>query len=283
MAEVEILSPWWRRSAIVVIVLALAVPGYLAKLAYSDAPPIPERAVSPDGLGNCSANADIALGQQVFLRYGLMENGTIWGHGAYLGPDFSADEFRTLALDTEKTVAERQGFVMQTALLPNQRLIVNAEVARLLKRNRYDPASKTLTFTEAEAASYRRQIGLWAKYVLNEIALALIGPLEADGYTLPESMWPDISQGKIFSNWLRTDKGLNTDDMPSYTHVFEDGRKPVLARAYPNPLLADFREHFTEVWLRKHAEKYFADRDDKALEYLPRLLPTPKKDPKRLG
>ena len=93
-----------------------------------------------------------------------MENGTIWGHGAYLGPDFSAEYLHTLALDAEKIVAERHGFVMQAALPANQRLIVNAEVARLLKQNRYDPASKTLTFTDAEAASYRRQIGLWAKY-----------------------------------------------------------------------------------------------------------------------
>ena len=53
---------------------------------------------------------------------------------------------------------------MQAALAPRQRVIVNAEVARLLKQNRYDPASRTLTFTEAEAASYQRQIGLWAKY-----------------------------------------------------------------------------------------------------------------------
>ena len=70
----------------------------------------------------------------------------------------------TLALDAEMTVAERHGFVMQAALPPSQRLIVNAEVARLLKQNRYDPVSKTLTFTEAEAASYQRQIGLWTKY-----------------------------------------------------------------------------------------------------------------------
>jgi nitric oxide reductase subunit B len=163
MAEVEILSPWWRRSAIVVIVLCFCVLGYLAKLAYSGAPPIPERVVGPDG-AVLFTNADIALGQQVFLRYGLMENGTIWGHGAYLGPDFSADYLHTLALDAEKTVAERHGFVMQAALPPSQRLIVNAEVARLLKRNRYDPVSKTLTFTEAEAASCQRQINLWAKY-----------------------------------------------------------------------------------------------------------------------
>ena len=115
MAEVETLSPWWRRSAIVTIVLCFCVLGWLAKLTYSGAPPIPERVVGPDG-AVLFTNADIAAGQQVFLRYGLMENGTIWGHGAYLGPDFSADYLHTLALDAEKTVAERHGFVMQAAL-----------------------------------------------------------------------------------------------------------------------------------------------------------------------
>jgi nitric oxide reductase large subunit len=33
---------------------------------------------------------DVESGQQVFLKYALMQNGSIWGHGAYLGPDFSA-------------------------------------------------------------------------------------------------------------------------------------------------------------------------------------------------
>ena len=64
----------------------------------------------------------------------------------------------------KRAVTERHGFVMHAALAPSQGLIVNAEVARLLKQNRYDPASKTLTFTEAEAASYQHQIGLWAGY-----------------------------------------------------------------------------------------------------------------------
>jgi nitric oxide reductase subunit B len=147
MAEAETLSPWWRRSAIVTIVACFCVLGWLAKLTYSGAPPIPEHVVGPDG-AVLFTDRDIAAGQQVFLRYGLMENGTIWGHGAYIGPDFSADYLHTLALDAEEAVAERHGFVMQAALRPSQRLIVNAEVAQLLKQNRYDPASKTLTFTE---------------------------------------------------------------------------------------------------------------------------------------
>jgi nitric oxide reductase subunit B len=102
----DILSPWWRRSAIVTIVVCFCVLGWLAKLTYSGAPPIPERVVGPDG-PVLFTDADIVAGQQAFLRYGLMENGTIWGHGAYLGPDFSAEYLHTLALDAGTTVAER--------------------------------------------------------------------------------------------------------------------------------------------------------------------------------
>lgn len=163
MAEVPTLSLWWRRSVILTIVICFCVLGWIAKMAYSGAPPIPERVVGPDGT-LLFTNADIAAGQQVFLRYGLMENGTIWGHGAYLGPDFSAEYLHTLALDAGKSIAERHGLVTQAAFPASQRMIVNAEVARLLKQNRYDPASKTLVFTDAETASYRRQIGLWRMY-----------------------------------------------------------------------------------------------------------------------
>ncbi|MFZ1887505.1 MAG: cbb3-type cytochrome c oxidase subunit I [Candidatus Binataceae bacterium] len=166
MGEDQALSPWWRRCAIATIVVCFCVLGWLAKLTYSDAPPIPERVVGPNGAVLFTA-ADVAAGQQVFLRYGLMENGTIWGHGAYLGPDFSAQYLHTLAIDTEKSVTERHGFVMPAQLAPSQRLVVNAEVTRMLKRNRYDPVTKTLTFTEAEAASYQHQIALWTAYFTN--------------------------------------------------------------------------------------------------------------------
>ena len=78
-----------------------------------------------------------------------------------------AQYLHTLAIDSEKTVAERDGFVMPTQIAPSQRLIVNAEVTRMLKRNRYDPVSGTFTFTEAEAASYQHQIALWTAYFAN--------------------------------------------------------------------------------------------------------------------
>jgi hypothetical protein len=56
---------------------------------------------------------------------------------------------------------------------------------------------------------------------------------ELQGYTLPEKLWPDISQGRMFARWLRDEHGVDTDSMPTYWHVFEDGRPAVQARAYP--------------------------------------------------
>lgn len=110
--------------------------------------------------------------------------------------------------------------------------------------------------------------------MLNEMTIALIAPLENMGYELPENMIPDISEGKMFCRWLREEKGVDTDSMPTYRHHYEDGRT-VTAKAYPNELLADFRKHFLEVWLFKRSVGYFAERDAKAVPHLQKLLALP--------
>ena len=111
--------------------------------------------------------------------------------------------------------------------------------------------------------------------VLTEVTLMLIAPLELHGYTLPERLWPDISEGQIYARWLREEKGLDLKDMPTYRHGFEDGRRSVPARAFPNGLLPSFRHHFETVWLPLRAMNYFRPRDPVALEYLPKLLTGP--------
>ena len=83
------LSPRWRLGVLISVLIGFAILSWIAVKAYSEAPPVPEQVVSAAG-ETIFTGADIRAGQQVFLRYGLMENGTIWGHGAYLGPDFSA-------------------------------------------------------------------------------------------------------------------------------------------------------------------------------------------------
>jgi len=113
--------------------------------------------------------------------------------------------------------------------------------------------------------------------VLQEMTIALVAPLEMMGYTLPEHMWPDISEGRMFAGWLRSQHGIEPNDLPTYRHEFEDGRRPTNARAYPEDLLGHFRKHLREVWLPTRSMAYFQERDVRALDYLPRLLPSPDK------
>src|SRR5512140_3456863 len=160
----EPLSPWWRVGVLIAMIVGFSVLIGMTVNAYQVAPPIPDKVVGADGATIFTGN-EISTGQEIFLKYGLMENGTIWGHGAYLGPDFSAEYLHTLGLDTSVAIASQLYGKTPEALTSAERSAVEAQVADLLKQNRYDPTTKTLTFTDAEAASFQNQIAKWTAYL----------------------------------------------------------------------------------------------------------------------
>lgn len=161
------LSPWWRHSVILTMIFGFTILIWLAVRTYEDAPPIPDRAVDPAGTVLFTGQ-DIRAGQQVFLKYGLMENGTVWGHGAYLGPDFSAQYLHTLSEDTRTFIATRQFHWSGENLTPIERDTLNAAVEQQLKANRYNALTKTLLLTEPEAQSFQSQIPQWKSYFSDE-------------------------------------------------------------------------------------------------------------------
>jgi nitric oxide reductase subunit B len=131
--------------------------------AYQNAPPIPDKFGDPGGAVVFTAD-DVVAGQQVFLKHGLMDNGTIWGHGGYLGPDFSAQSLHLLALDLADRVAHERLSRGYTDLTPEERAAVEGAVALVLKANRYDPASGTLALPKGAAESFNSQVEYWTKY-----------------------------------------------------------------------------------------------------------------------
>jgi nitric oxide reductase subunit B len=163
MPNQERLSPWWRHAVILTMIAGFGVLLWLAARTYQFAPPIPERTVSPTGEAVFTSD-NVRAGQQVFLRYGLMENGSVWGHGAYLGPDFSADYLHRLSLDAAEDVAQSRFKRSWSELDAGERSAVSAEVAALLKKNRYDPQTETLTLTEPEVMSFHAKIARLMSY-----------------------------------------------------------------------------------------------------------------------
>ncbi len=209
----EKLSPWWRRSVIVVLVVGFAVLIWMAIRAHQDAPPIPENVVGPTG-ETVFTREEIVTGQEVFLKYGLMENGTIWGHGAYLGPDFSAEYLHTLAEDASAHLSIQQFHRSLAELTSAERAAVSAEVEQLLKQNRYNPRTKTLTFTPPEVMSYGNQKRKWTEYFAQ--------PLLNRGLLINHIKDPkEIEQLTAFFAWTAWASVTNRPGKPfSYTNNF---------------------------------------------------------------
>jgi len=77
-------------SLILVITVSFSVLGYYGREIYRQAPPIPNTVV--DSAGNTLfTGQDIQDGQKVWQSTGGQQLGSIWGHGAYVAPDWSAD------------------------------------------------------------------------------------------------------------------------------------------------------------------------------------------------
>jgi nitric oxide reductase subunit B len=132
-------------------------------LTYTNAPPIPEQAVDEAGTA-VFTGTDIHMGQKVFLKYGLMEHGTLWGHGAYLGPDYSAEYLHRLSEVTRDTIATEKYGGLFAQLSSDQQSAVSARTITALKENRYDPTSQTLRLSSGEVAAYRIELREWSDY-----------------------------------------------------------------------------------------------------------------------
>lgn len=211
--QVETLSPWWRKATIWTLAVGMAILLFISATAYRDAPPIPGGVVGPDGAMIFTGH-DILAGQEVFLKYGLMENGSIWGHGAYLGPDYSAEYLHTLALDAREAISKdrfRREFAQLTEI---ERGAVQVEVQELLKQNRYESKTDTLVFTKPELLSYQKQITKWTEHFSGP---AVSGGLPAKYIDQPE----ELKNLTAFFAWTAWASVANRPNLPySYTNNF---------------------------------------------------------------
>lgn len=134
---------WWF------LIILVAIYGFgvlitITSKAYRDKPPIPEKVT--DCNGNLLFTAeDINSGQNVFLNYGLQDNGTVWGHGGYLGPDYPALYLHRLSKRAQKEYGPKY-------------------TADSLKTNRYDASTRTLIFTDVEKAEFESEPEIWKDY-----------------------------------------------------------------------------------------------------------------------
>ncbi|MBP7147761.1 MAG: cbb3-type cytochrome c oxidase subunit I [Acidobacteria bacterium] len=146
-----VVSPRWLLAAILTLIVGFSVLMLLAYLVQTQHPPIPAQVVSTEGATLFTA-ADVMRGQHLFQKHALMQYGTIFGHGAYLGPDFTAQYLHAAA-------AAMGAHYRASGLRDGE---TAERVRQDFEQNRLQ--GDTLTFTAAQAAALRELESFYARY-----------------------------------------------------------------------------------------------------------------------
>src|SRR5689334_8791103 len=108
-----------------VLVVSFAVLGGVGVKIVNNAPPIPEQIATSDGRVLFDGEF-IRDGQNVWQSIGGQEIGTVWGHGAYVAPDWSADWLHRECIFILDRWSQDEGKAGYSSLSPEQQAALRA-------------------------------------------------------------------------------------------------------------------------------------------------------------
>jgi nitric oxide reductase subunit B len=174
----------WRWLGLV-FVLSFGALGYIGWQIYLSAPPIPTAVVTTDG-DVLFTGEQVQKGQQAWMSAGGQQLGTVWGHGSYVAPDWSADWLHREALALQAIRIKQLG---QSSALPTpaDRAAVDALLKDEMRRNTHDPVRNVVTVSKERAQAIREVAAHYDALFGSDPSLATLRDQYAmvDG-TLPE-------------------------------------------------------------------------------------------------
>ncbi|GAB4188336.1 MAG: cbb3-type cytochrome c oxidase subunit I [Simkaniaceae bacterium] len=159
--EKSTVSRWWLYTTLIVMAFGFVVLGFITKLAYENVPPVPEKVIDEKGK-MIFTKEQILGGQKLFFQKDLMEHGTLWGHGAYLGPDYSAEYLHQEALLVRECIAKEQNLGSNKET--EKQTIIADKVPEILKKNGYNPQTGILVFPNERACAFDKALQYWKDY-----------------------------------------------------------------------------------------------------------------------
>ncbi|MGH8085363.1 MAG: nitric-oxide reductase large subunit [Lysobacter sp.] len=202
------------------LIVSFGIMLWIGRDIHQTAPPIPERVVSESGQV-LYTRADIDTGRQVWQSIGGHQNGSIWGHGALLAPDWSADWLHREAMAMLDMRADAQFGSPFGELDVAEQARLQAQVKPLLRTNTYDPATGTITVSDQRAQAISQVAEHYTSVFSDDPATAEL----REAYALRENPVPDAEHRRMmtafffWASWATvTERGDETG--LSYTHNF---------------------------------------------------------------
>jgi len=121
---------------------------------YREKPPVPEKVVTESGTVLFKSQ-EIKDGQNVWQSIGGQEIGTVWGHGAYLAPDWSADWLHREAQFLLDKWSQKEFGLPFDNLEDERKSMLKTRIQKTLRANTYDKATGILTVSDERAEAIR--------------------------------------------------------------------------------------------------------------------------------
>ncbi len=140
-----------------IFALSFAVLLWVGTEIFREAPPIPGTVVTADGRV-VIGEGDISNGQNVWQAMGGMQVGSIWGHGSYVAPDWTADYLHRESESVLKQLSNKE-FGQEYATLDSERqAAMRQRLTDIMRRNTYEPTSNRIVLDPFRAQAFEENL-----------------------------------------------------------------------------------------------------------------------------
>ena len=165
---------------------------------YRTAPPFPTKIVVSDG-EVLYEGQDIKDGQNVWQSMGGQTVGSIWGHGAYIAPDWNADYLHRETEMLLDLLAQKDGKTYKD-LPEDEQAKYLVQLRKELRTNTYDAASGVITFSPERAQVARALADYYTKLFMDDPSMDHV----RKSYAIPKGAIKDparMAQMNAFFTW----------------------------------------------------------------------------------
>lgn len=135
---------------IIVLTVSFTVLGYFGREVYRTAPPIPAQVVTESGT-LLTTKDGILDGQTAWQSVGGMQLGSIYGHGAYQAPDWTADWLHRELVAWLEIAAQDEYGQHFADLNDDQQAVLNARLKKEYRTNTYNSETDVLVVSDHRA------------------------------------------------------------------------------------------------------------------------------------
>ncbi len=140
-----------------ILILSFSVLGWIGTRIYQEMPPLPARIVATDGTV-LAGEGDVSRGQNVWQAMGGMEIGSVWGHGSYVAPDWTADWLHREAIAVLDDWAMSESGKPYAQLGIEEQAKLRGRLEQMFRNNTYDPATRTITLDPVRARAFESNL-----------------------------------------------------------------------------------------------------------------------------